>query len=141
MQNPFEKLPAFISATAAIVVLITCIIAQATLHLMAVWVSVSIVLFYFIGEFVRFFVTTKIFPQQENFGDGFDFEIEAEYIDESGSEEVGDVEEHELEYQEEYPETSEDGAGRMGTLFDEEDDESEEDLEAASVSDSFLEGN
>ena len=63
--KPLEKLPVYVSAVSAIIVLVACIIIGAALHWMAAWVSMTIVLFFVIGHFVRLFLLSKVFPQME----------------------------------------------------------------------------
>jgi len=65
LLKPLEKLPLYVSAAAASIVLLACIAIGAALYWMAIWVSVTIALFYVIGEFVRFFLTTKVFPPED----------------------------------------------------------------------------
>jgi hypothetical protein len=40
-----------------------CLVKNETLYMMSVYVSVTIVAFYFIGHFVRFYIVSKIFPK------------------------------------------------------------------------------
>ena len=113
-QKEFKKLPFYTSAAAAVVVLIACIIMRAHLFWMAIWVSLSIVLFFVIGEFIRFFIVTQVFPPEPEQDDFL------EYDDEDHVEDSDDVEEP--------------------LDIDEEDDEENDDSEVQNepVEDSFL---
>ena len=64
-EKPYQKLPFILSAVSAMVVVLACIIAEVYGYMMAAWVSVTIVVFFIIGEFIRFFLVTKVFPPQE----------------------------------------------------------------------------
>lgn len=114
-NHPLEKFHLYLSAAAAVVVLLACIAIGAELHWMAFYVSVTIVSFYVIGQFLRYFLMTKVFPpQEETPGDEEFFDIEPEEDDadddtdidadadvdadadaEEEDEELGDVEENE----------------------------------------------
>jgi hypothetical protein len=65
MLKPLEKLHLQLCIAAALVVAIACIISGSTPFWMAAWVSLTIVLFYVIGECLRFFLTTQVFPAEE----------------------------------------------------------------------------
>ena len=115
MANPLEKLSLYISAAAAIIVLIACIISGATLYWMAAWVSLSIVAFYLIGEGVRYFLVTSVFPPEEEEEDyGEEYAEPEAYI------------ESDIDTEDEMPE--DDGA----------DEELEEEAESEPVEDAFL---
>jgi len=60
-----EKMHITVSIFAALVVTAVCIAMRASLYQMAVWVSVSIVIFYLIGQTMRIFLTYKVFPQND----------------------------------------------------------------------------
>ena len=64
-MRPLEKLPLYVSAGAAVIVLVACIISEATLYWMAAWVSLAIVLFYFIGHALRLFLLSYVFVSVE----------------------------------------------------------------------------
>ena len=132
MPKQLEKLSLYISASAAIVVLVACIVIGAQLYIAAAWVSITIALFYVIGEWIRFFLATKVFPQAEDEDEDED-EEKYEYEDESGGGE-GEVEEEFSEYEESAEEEPD------GDQEDEMADESdaEEDVENEPVEDAFL---
>lgn len=153
MVRPLEKLPLFISAGAAIIVLLACIASSAALYWMAAWVSLAIVLFYFIGHGLRMFLITTVFPYEEILED--DFEVEDEYDHEAemtGSEEAEEAGEAENEGIESLPDgvfnEDEDDGGYDDDAYaegddgeeDYEGDEEEEGPEAenAPVGDAFL---
>jgi uncharacterized membrane protein YqjE len=62
MTQPYEKLHLYITLLAALAMTVACIVSGMPVYMLALWVSVTIVLFYVIGSFVRFFFITKIFP-------------------------------------------------------------------------------
>ena len=62
MSKPLEKLPHYISAIAAIIVLLACILIGAPLYWMAAWVSFAIALFYVIGQVLRYFLVSQLYP-------------------------------------------------------------------------------
>ena len=105
MLNRLEKLPFYISIVSAIVVLIACIIVGAQLYIMAAWVSLTIALFYIIGEFTRFFFATKVFPPEEAAEEDSEFlEIDAEIeeLEEDVGEEAEETAEGDNEADTEY---------------------------------------
>ena len=87
MPKPMEKLPLYISIISAIIVLLACIITSAPLYWMAAWVSLTIILFYFIGHCVRMFLLTTVFPPAEELPE---FDGEAEYSDDHDIDEEDD---------------------------------------------------
>jgi hypothetical protein len=58
-----KKLHILISIMAAFVMTAICIFRQESLYTMAIVVSVTIVVFYVIGAFVRAFVDQRVFPE------------------------------------------------------------------------------
>ena len=86
MSNPLEKLHLRICAAAAAVVTIACIVVGAELLWTSIWVSGTIAMFYVVGSFVRYFMTTNVFPVEE--------EVEVEEVEEEESlDELDDDEE------------------------------------------------
>lgn len=65
MSKPLEKLHLYLCTISAVIVTIACIIVGATLYWMAAAVSVTIIMFYFIGQVVRFYLSTQVFPAEE----------------------------------------------------------------------------
>ena len=65
MSGFLEKLHLYVCIIAAIVMSVVCILIGAPLYQMAAWVSLTIVVFYVIGQFVRYFLVTNVFPPQE----------------------------------------------------------------------------
>ena len=65
MLNPLEKLPQYVSAIAAIIVLLACIAIGAPLYWMAAWVSLTIVLFYVIGQVLKYLLVSSLYPPEE----------------------------------------------------------------------------
>lgn len=130
MTKQLEKLPFYISAASAIVVLVTCIAVGAQLYIMAAWVSLTIALFYIIGEFTRFFLVTKVFPPEE--------EIEEEET--SGFFEAAGEAEESAEETEETEETAGETDGESAEEAVENDDEpfEDEEYENEPVEDAFL---
>ena len=91
-EKPYQKLPFIISAISAIVVVLACIVAGVAVYVMAAWVSATIFVFFIIGEFVRFFLVTKVFPPEDDVADLLD-EIGIEVYDEENRVEDGEMEE------------------------------------------------
>lgn len=87
LVKPLERLSFLISAAAAIVVLVACIVIGATLIWMALWVSITLFAFYIIGEVVRYVLVSSLYPPEleedeflgEMFDDGEE-EISAEVV-------------------------------------------------------------
>ena len=98
LAKQLEKLSLFVSAIAATVVLIACIVIGAQLYIMAAWVSLTIALFYVIGELIRFFLVTRVFPPENE----EDFEGEEEEEEEEEEEDYSDQDEEERVDDEEY---------------------------------------
>jgi|GEM_PF-2647089 len=65
MPESLKKLPYIISAIAAIVVLLACIIVGADIYWMAIWVSAAIGIFLVIGWCIRLFMVMAVFPPEE----------------------------------------------------------------------------
>ena len=91
MSERLNKVHLIISTIAATVVAIGFIVIHVYfethgLLLMAMWVSISIVLFYFIGHIVRAFLVTKVFPEEEGGESAEDSADEA--LADSASEEI-----------------------------------------------------
>lgn len=116
MAKPLGRLPLFVSTIAAIIVLTACIVIHAPLYWMALWVSVAIVAFYFIGCGLRIWLLTAVFPQMGELP-GYDDDEEGSYDDEGPQDEY-----QEDDYQDE-------------TLLEEDDDDLDEN---EPVEDAFL---
>jgi len=66
MPKPVAKLPAVVSAVAAVVVLLVCIYMEMELYEMAWWVSVTVVVFAVLGIVLRLFLISQgLFPSEE----------------------------------------------------------------------------
>jgi hypothetical protein len=59
-----EKIHLYICAIAAIVALLACIAVGAEIYEMALIVSVTIGVFYIIGQCIRMFLITSVFPPE-----------------------------------------------------------------------------
>jgi len=60
-----ERIHIFISLTAAVATVVYCVITGRTLVETAIPLIVSIIVFYFVGLFVRSFLTKKVFIKEE----------------------------------------------------------------------------
>lgn len=60
-----SKLHLYITLIAALVVTVVSILCNVSLYHMSVWVSVTIVVFYVIGQVVRIYLTNKVFQRLE----------------------------------------------------------------------------
>jgi hypothetical protein len=60
-----EKIHLYICAVAAIVALLACIAIGAEIYEMALIVSVTIGVFYIIGQCIRMFLITSVFPPEQ----------------------------------------------------------------------------
>jgi len=67
LVKPLGKFPVYVSAIAAILVLVSCIVIGAALHEMAFWVSLTIVMFFLIGHLFRLYVVDVFFPPELEF--------------------------------------------------------------------------
>lgn len=65
MPEKLEKLHIYICICAALVVTGISIAKQVSLYRMSIWVSVTIVVFYGLGQMVRLFLTNWVFQQIE----------------------------------------------------------------------------
>ena len=99
MSKPLEKLPLYVSAASAIIVLLACIAVGATLYSMAAWVSSTIAIFYFIGHGVRFFLVTMVFPPDE---EEYEVRFNAEDAEEADSDSTGEESYSNEEYNDEF---------------------------------------
>ena len=93
MSKPLEKFPYCVSAVAAIVVLISCIAVGAPLHMMASWVSLTIVVFLLLGFAFRMMLVTAFFPLEAEEGEEGEDGIVMELYEEpqAENEEGGEV--------------------------------------------------
>ena len=60
-----EKMHLYITVAAALTMTVNGIVSGVTFFQMAVWVSLTIVAFYTIGQLVRYYINTKVFPPQD----------------------------------------------------------------------------
>ncbi|MCL2203224.1 MAG: hypothetical protein FWB88_04735 [Defluviitaleaceae bacterium] len=61
----YDKLHIFICMIVAVVIITVCLIRQESLFIMAMWTSIAIVFFWFLGNLVRYYIITRIFPPPE----------------------------------------------------------------------------
>lgn len=66
MPEGLGKLHIYICIVAALTVTIVCIFKQVSLYRMSVLVSVTIIVFYGIGQMLRLFLTNMFFSKQED---------------------------------------------------------------------------
>ncbi|MCL2189915.1 MAG: hypothetical protein FWC16_13040 [Defluviitaleaceae bacterium] len=78
----YDKLHIFICMIVAIVVITVCLIRRETLFTMALWTSVAIVLFWFLGNMVRYYIITQVFPPPPE----EEFVFDESMLDEMGEE-------------------------------------------------------
>jgi hypothetical protein len=81
-----RKLPAFISAFAAVIMLIALIITQAALYWMAIWVSITIAGFFIMGLAVRSVVARAMPPEVDETMPGMERTFEEAPEDETANE-------------------------------------------------------
>jgi len=124
MTKPLEKLPLYVSAASAIIVLVACITIGAPLYWMATWVSLTIALFYALGHLVRILIVSAVFPPEDEELSEFGLAV---YEDGGEVEEAND-EENDGENGEEAEDGTEDDDGY----------EDYEDAELEPVEDAFL---
>jgi hypothetical protein len=81
-QLRFSKIQLLISILAGLPVVVLCLIMDTNLFFMATWTSIAIAVFWLLGNMVRFFLQTKVFPPPEI--------VEPNEDEESGNEEGAD---------------------------------------------------
>ena len=64
-NSRLEKLHIYICIIAAFTATVVCIIMGETLYRMCVWISLSIIVFYVLGQITRLYIMSKVFPQAE----------------------------------------------------------------------------
>jgi len=62
LDERFNKIHLMVCIVAAASVIVACIIRGENLYTMALLASVAIIVFYFIGNMVRYYIVTRIFP-------------------------------------------------------------------------------
>jgi len=62
VDERYEKLHVFICIVAAAIIVVVCLVMRETLFRMAFWTSITIVTFYVVGNLVRYYLVTYIFP-------------------------------------------------------------------------------
>ena len=61
-HEQYDKLHIFICMIVAIIMIAICLIRQETLFSMALWTSIAILIFWFLGNMVRYYIVTQVFP-------------------------------------------------------------------------------
>jgi len=65
MTSRLDKLQWYLPAVATIAVIISCIIISAPLIWMAIWVVVACVVFFIMGDCMRCYLRSRVFPPEE----------------------------------------------------------------------------
>ena len=65
MTSRLDKLQWYLPAVATIAVIVSCIIISAPLIWMAIWVVVACVVFYVMGDYMRYYLRSRVFPPEE----------------------------------------------------------------------------
>ena len=62
MPNRMDKLHLYICIVAAFIVTIIGIVRNESLYRLSIWVTLTIVIFYILGQITRFYLANKVFP-------------------------------------------------------------------------------
>ena len=87
-NSRLDKLHIYLCIIAAFTATVVCIVTHESLYRMCVWITLSIIVFYILGQIMRFYIVNKIFPKAEEeteTGEGTIMDIEdmddVEYMD------------------------------------------------------------
>ena len=85
-RERLDKMHLPITITAAASVVVVCLIIGESLYRMALWTSVAIVVFWRLGNLVRYYVTTRVLPppvvEEENADNEMNDEMQGDNPDE-----------------------------------------------------------
>jgi len=84
----YDKFHIFVCFIVAITMISICLVRGETLFAMAMWTSIAIVVFWYIGNLGRYYIVTRIFPPPEEQEFVYDESMYDELMAEENPEEV-----------------------------------------------------
>lgn len=66
MPEKLEKLHLYLCVIAALIVTVISIVRHESLYRMSIWLSVTIIVFYGLGQIIRLFLTNRVFRSKED---------------------------------------------------------------------------